>query len=170
MACTSVLNFNRTNCRIPVHLFAYCLLLFKNETLITMHPIHTLISGRVFCNLALQPVDNNRVRFLLSKLCISTATGLDMISARLLRECTDLISSSICEISNLSIVTGVFPEEWKCSKAIALFKQGERADMNYYRPISVIPVVAKVFERIMYDLLYAYLSENDMIAAKQSAF
>ena len=38
--------------RIPVHLFAYWLLLFKNETLITIHPIHMQISGRVFCNLA----------------------------------------------------------------------------------------------------------------------
>ena len=118
----------------------------------------------------LQPTDNNKVRFLLSKLCISKATGLDMISARLLRECTDLISHSLCEIFNLSIVTGVFPEEWKCSKVIPLFKQGERADMNNYRPISVIPVVAKVFERIIYDQLYAYLSENNMIAAHQSGF
>ena len=47
------------------------------------------------------------VRFLLSKLCTSKATGLDMISARLLRECTDLISYSLCEIFNLSIITGV---------------------------------------------------------------
>ena len=118
----------------------------------------------------LQPIDNNRVRFLLFKLCTSKATGLDMISARLLRECTDLISYSLCEIFNLSIITGVFPEEWKCSKVIPLFKQGERADMNNYRPISIIPVVAKVFERIIYDQLYAYLSDNNMIATHQSGF
>ena len=67
----------------------------------------------------LQPVDNNRVRFLLSKLCISKATGLDTNrSAR--KKCTDLISYSPCEIFNLSIVTGVFPEEWKCSKVMPL--------------------------------------------------
>ena len=79
---------------------------------------------------------------------------LDVISARLLRECTDLISYSLCEIFNLSIITGVFPEEGKCSKVIPLFKQGEKADMNSYRPISIIPVVAKVFERIIYDQLH----------------
>ena len=80
------------------------------------------------------------------------------------------IASPSCEIFNLSIITGVFPEEWKCSKVIPLFKQGERADMNNYRPISIIPVVAKVFERIIYDQLYAYLSDNNMIATHQSGF
>ena len=50
---TNLIHWSKgSDCRIPVHLFAYCLLLFKNETLITIHPIHMLISGRVFCNLA----------------------------------------------------------------------------------------------------------------------
>ena len=52
----------------------------------------------------------------------------------------------------------------------SLFRQGERADLNNYRPISVIPVLAKAFERNIYDQLYAYLSENNMIAAQQSGF
>ena len=91
-----------------------------------------------------------------------------MISARLLKECTDLISYSLCEIFNYSISS--FPEEWKCSKFIPLFKQGERADVNNYRPISIIPVVAKAFERIIYDQPYAYLSDNNMIAAHESGF
>ena len=42
--------------------------------------------------------------------------------------------------------------------------------MNNYRLISIIPVVAKVFERSIYDQLYAYLSDNNMIAAHQSGF
>ena len=37
-----------------------------------------------------------------------------------------------------------------------LFKQGERTDMNNYQPISVISVIAKVFERIVYDQLYSF--------------
>ena len=42
--------------------------------------------------------------------------------------------------------------------------------MNNYLPISVIPALAKVFERIIYDQLYGYLSEKSMIAARQSGF
>ena len=100
---------------------------------------------------------------LLSPACIDIRTVT-------VRECTDLISYSLCEIFNLSIITGVFPEEWRCSKVIPLLKQGERVDMNNYRLSSIIPVVAKVFERSIYDQLYAYLSDNNMIAAHQSGF
>ena len=76
----------------------------------------------------------NLPKFLLyceSKLCESKATGLDKISAKLLRECADLIASSVCCIFNRSITTGIFPEEWRCSKVIPLFKQGERSDFNH---------------------------------------
>ena len=63
--------------------------------------------------------------------------------------------------------SGVFPEEWKCSKVILLFKQGVPSDLNDYRPISVITVVDKVFERIVYDHFYAYLVENNLISSNQ---
>jgi hypothetical protein len=80
---------------------------------------------------------------LLDKLCKSKATGLDKISAKLLRYCPDLLSESFTVIFNCSFNTGIFPDEWKCSKVIPLFKHGERRDLNNYRPISIIPVVAK---------------------------
>ena len=53
----------------------------------------------------------SKVFSLLSKLCKSKATGLDMISARLLRECADLIADPMCSIFNQSIRSGIFPQE-----------------------------------------------------------
>ena len=44
---------------------------------------------------------------------------------------------------------GIFPDDWKCGRVAPLFKAGDRDDVNNYRPISVISVVAKVFERIV---------------------
>ena len=58
----------------------------------------------------------------------------------------------------------------KCAKVTPLFKQGDRDDLNNYRPISVILVMAKVFERIVYDQLYAYLEEYNIICKYQSGF
>ena len=112
----------------------------------------------------------SRVCSLLDKLCKSKATGLDKISAKLLRYCSDLLSNSLAVIFNCSINTGIFPDEWKCSKVIPLFKHGERSDLNNYRPISIIPVVAKVFERIIYDQMYAFLTENNLLCDSQSGF
>ena len=50
------------------------------------------------------------------------------------------------------------------------FKQGDRSDMNNYRPISVISAIAKVFERIVYNQLSSYLSENNILSKYQSGF
>ena len=105
-----------------------------------------------------------------SKLCKSKATEPDKIQARLLREYADLAASSLCAIFNRSIVSGVFPTEWKSTKVIPLFKQGEYSDLNNYRPISIIPVVRKVFERIVYNQSYEYLTENNLISCNQSEF
>ena len=51
-----------------------------------------------------------------------------------------------------------------------MFKQGEASDLNNYRPISVISVIAKVFERIVCDQLYNFLSNEDIISTHQSGF
>ena len=63
---------------------------------------------------------------------------------------------------------GIFSDDWKCAKVTPIFKQGSLTAMNNYRPISVISVVAKVFERTIYDQIYAYLSELDVLSKSQS--
>ena len=114
---------------------------------------------------------NSSIVFLhLNKLSKSKATGLDNISAKIIRECADLISVSLCDLFNKSLVSGIFPDDWKCARVTLLFKQGEPSDLNNYRPISVISVIAKVFERIIYDQLYNYLTNEDVISNHQSGF
>ena len=126
------------------------------------------ITDQRFC---FTPTNSSQVFSLLNKLSKSKATGLDKISARLTRECADLICIPICKIFNCSLTTGIFPSDWKCAKVTPLFKKGSSSDMNNYRPISVISVVAKVFEGIItYDQVYAYLSENNIISESQSGF
>ena len=107
----------------------------------------------------------------LRKLCMRKATGLDAVSARLLRECFDPVSDSLAVIFNRSIETSIFPDEWKSARITPLYKKCvNRSDLSNYRPISIIPVVAKVFERIVYDQLYSYLAENKLLCCYQSGF
>ena len=118
----------------------------------------------------LQPTNSNKVFSLLNKLDKSKATSLDKISARFVRECADLICVPICDIFNESISQGIFPDDWKYARVTPLYKQGDRGDVNNYRPISVIKIVAKVFQRIVYEQLYAYLEEHDVLCQNQSGF
>ena len=117
-----------------------------------------------------RPTDSGRVLKLLKKLNKSKGAGLDKLSSRLIRECTDLISPYISIIFNCSLTTGTFPDDWKLAKVTPIFKHGDRSDMNNYRPISVISAVAKVFERIVYNQLSSYLSENNILSRYQSGF
>ena len=88
------------------------------------------------------PTSVDKVFSLLNELNKSKTTGLDKISARLIRECADLICIPISDIFNQSVSRGIFPDDWKCARVTPLFKQGDRDDLNNYRPISVISVVA----------------------------
>ena len=68
------------------------------------------------------------------------------------------------------MLSGIFPDDWKFARVTQLFKQVEASDLNNYRPISVISVIANVFERIVYDQLYNFLSDEDIISTHQSGF
>ena len=59
---------------------------------------------------------------------------------------------------------------WKCAKVIPLFKKGERAALDNYRPISIIPVIAKVFEKIVFQQVYSFLDDNKLLSNCQSGF
>ena len=84
------------------------------------------------------------------------ATGLDNIPCKLLKIAADVVAPSLTCIFNQSLLTGIYPSDWKLAKVTPIFKNGSKCDLNNYRPISVIPAVAKIFEKIIYDQLYNY--------------
>ena len=73
--------------------------------------------------------------------------GLDKNSLKI---AADVVSPSLTGILHQSILTGIFPCDWKLAKVSPIFKNGSKSDLNNYQPISVIPAVAK----IVYDQLY----------------
>lgn len=133
-----------------------------------MHYLHSHLND--LGSFQLKTTDNSVVFSLLSMPSRSNATGLDKIWAKRLRECSDLISNSLCLIFNCSIFTGISPDEWKCGKVLPLFEQGCRSELNNYRPISIIPIVGKVFERIVYDQVMTYITNHNLISNCQSGF
>ena len=98
------------------------------------------------------------------------ATGLDNIPFKLLKTAADVVSPSLTCIFNQSLLTGIYPSDWKLAKVTPIFKNGSKIDLRNYRPISVIPAVAKIFEKNIYDQLYNYLNVNDLLTSCQSGF
>ena len=68
------------------------------------------------------------------------------------------------------IDTEIFPNKWKSTKVTPLFKKGSKRELGNYRPISVLPLVSKIFEKIIYRQLYDYLQDNSLLNTCQSGF
>ena len=92
------------------------------------------------------------------------------ISCRLLKEAGPIIATSLTCIINKTIDTGLFPSQWKMAKVFPLYKKDDRTDAQNYRPISVLPAISKICERVVYDQLYGYLNSNGLLTKNQSGF
>ena len=68
--------------------------------------------------------------------------------ARLLKMASNIIAPPLTQIFIKSINTGIFPTDCKLARVTPIFKKGKRDYPNNYRPISIIPTVAKIFEKI----------------------
>ena len=77
----------------------------------------------------------------------------------MIRECAVIISGPLCDLFY----------DWICAR-VTPFKQGELLDLNNCRPISVISVVAKVFEKIVCDQSYNFLNSKEIISKQKSGF
>lgn len=106
----------------------------------------------------------------LAKFKLTKATGLDGLTARLLRDAAPVIARPITYLVNLTISTGVIPSEWRDARVAPIFNSGERNDESNYRPISVIPLVSKVMERAVHVQFLAFLTVHDLLFVNQSGF
>jgi hypothetical protein len=76
----------------------------------------------------------------------------------------------LTHIYNLSLTSGVFSVLWKTAKVKPLHKRGDKYNINNYRPISIIPVFAKILERLMYNRITSFLYENKILSEAQNGF
>ena len=113
---------------------------------------------------------SDTVKKIINNLDASKATGLDEISAKLIKNAGDVILPSITKLMNLSLSTGTYPEEWKHSKILPLHKKGDVNAIKNYRPISILPVLSKILERIVHKQLHDYLVSNDVLSNAQFGF
>ena len=107
---------------------------------------------------------------LLEKLINNKATGIHGIPNRALKDSAEIIAPSLTDIFNLSLASKVFPDDLKVGKIAPVHKSGDKDQLNNYRPISVLPTVVRVFEKIIYGQLYEYFMTNKLLGNQQFGF
>ena len=99
-----------------------------------------------------------------------TSTGVDNINSIFIKKIQNFITYPLSILINQSISTGIFPRQLKISKITPLFKKNEDDIMNNYRPISLLPICSKIYEKVVQNQLYDYLENNNLIFESQHGF
>ena len=107
---------------------------------------------------------------LLKKLDVKKSTGPDGLSASFLKQVAEEIAVPLTYLYNKSLSTGSFPEGWKKSNVTPVHKGGSTDDPGNYRPISVVPIVAKILEKIIALQLSLYLESHQLLNGLQGAY
>ena len=115
-------------------------------------------------------IDTSQLGKVFGKLKTSKECGNDDIATCFLKIAHPVISEFLCDIFNLSIATGCFPDSWKIARVAPIFKSGQPDDRSNYRPTSVLPVLARVFEKLIHNQLYDYLDTNKHLFSNQFGF
>ena len=118
----------------------------------------------------LKQITTAQIIMIVKKLVNGKAAGIHNIPNKVSKDSIDIIAPMLRDIFNLSIMTNSFPDELKILKVVAVHKAGDKEDPNNYRPIVVLPTIARVFEKLIYGELYNYFTENNLLGNKQFGF
>ncbi|KAG7305636.1 hypothetical protein JYU34_009730 [Plutella xylostella] len=100
----------------------------------------------------------------------TTSSGWDRISTKILQQNIKILAAPITHICNLSITQGIFPKALKMSVITPIHKSGDKTIFSNYRPISLLPTLSKVLEKILYSQLTSYLEKQNILSANQFGF
>ena len=92
----------------------------------------------------------------ISSLDVSTASSKDNIPSKIIKENIDIFSSKLTYDINDSIDKTLFPRNLKLADITPAHKKGDKTNKANYRPVSILPAMSKIFERVIYKQLYAF--------------
>ena len=100
----------------------------------------------------------------------NVATGIDTLNAKIIKDSKVSILNYLTDIINLSFETNVFPDSMKIAIISPIFKEGDPDDITNYRPISVLPIISKLFERAAANQIVEFLENNNILSNRQHAY
>ena len=88
----------------------------------------------------------------------------------MLKICGDSVCLPLEMIFKQTLLTGVFPSVWKKGNIVPIHKNGDKQNIKNYRPVSLLPICGKIFERVVFNEMFIYFSANKRISKNQSGF
>ena len=110
------------------------------------------------------------VKGILATLDTSKASGPDLISPKMLKEASNALAYPLSKLFNLSLSTKIYPKAWKCANVTPVFKKNDPKKVDNYRPISLLSLLGKVFEKCVRKYIHNYIVNHNLISEHQSGF
>ena len=98
------------------------------------------------------------------------SAGHDGIKPDLVKKIANEIAFPLSLVFNMSLSTGSVPDDFKVAKVVPIYKKDSPDNFGNYRPVSVLPCMSKILERIVYNRSYDFLCKNNILFKKQYGF
>ena len=105
-------------------------------------------------------ISHAEVFMILSSLDITKSAGLDDINPKFLNFCALLLLQPVCHIFSVSISTSKLPIQWRSHRITPIHKSGDKSLISNYRPISLLCVLSKVLEKVIYNRIITHLENS----------
>lgn len=121
-------------------------------------------------SMALLPVTEQEVSTAIQSLSAKKSYDVNLMSVWLLKQCSPYILGPLTLLVNLSFESGYFPSNLKVAKVTPIFKKGDPCSINNYRPVSILPVLSKVFEKLFLSQMVQFLDQHNVLSKNQFGF
>ena len=122
------------------------------------------------CAFTVHPVSLDTLRRIIFSMRNTAARGDDGLCIRAIKASFDAIGDILLHIINACLSNSDFPDYWKHSIVHPIYKSGDPSNPSNFRPISILPVISKIVERVVQRQLYYYLSSNHLLSPTQHGF
>lgn len=118
-----------------------------------------------FCHTSAEEISE-----IITELKFNKSCGHDGISSKCIVECKDIIVPHLVEIFNNIVTTSTYPDDLKIAKIVPIPKDSSAHTVEKYRPIALLPIIDKIFEKILHKQLSQFLDQNEMLYKMQFGF
>lgn len=145
-------------------------LLYNLDQKFNNEPRDFTLNRSIANSIVILPASANEVGNYIRSLKNSNAAGVDGILSKVIKQNLEIIVQKLTSLINQSIADGVFPYCLKSAKIVPIYKSGCKTGLGNYRPISVLPVLSKPFEKIIQQRLCSFFDRHKIISKNQYGF
>ena len=107
---------------------------------------------------------------IINDLDVNKAHGDDNISVRTIQLCTNSVAHRFTLIFRNSMAAGTFATQWKRANIVPIHKKNDKQIVSNYRPVSLLFICSKIFEKLIFNELFKFFEDNNLLSKHQSGF